>query len=100
MNWSNSTLVGIRPVYPGSRVQVEVRSLNPKHTHAFAVKDNPSSIQRSQISGTQAEIGCNALLGAIEFVAMVIAWSVARIFRCGKLGKMTWKQFCSKYRPC
>jgi hypothetical protein len=56
----------------------------------------PHQAPTQQISRRDGDVCCNM----VEFTFMVIAWSFARIFRCGKLGKMTYAQMVAKYRPC
>jgi hypothetical protein len=34
---------------------------------------------------------------AIVFAAIWVAWRIARCFRCGKLGKLTYSQLLAKY---
>lgn len=100
MNWSNSTIVGHRSVAGSNRLQ-EVRSLNAHCTHAFK---QPASVPRVDttprpISNDAMNQTCCMLFDLVAFAALTIAWAFARIFRCGKLGKMTWKQFSAKYKP-
>lgn len=62
--------------------KIEVRSHYPVARH-----------QSTTITNRGMSLCCNA----IGFVAILLAWSVARIFRCGKLGKMNYSQLVAKY---
>ncbi len=48
-------------------------------------------------STTITNRGLSLCRNVIEFVAILFAWSIARIFRCGKLGKMNYSQLVAKY---
>ena len=57
------------------------------------VSSAPRPSSMAPVSNQDMSVCCNA----VEFAFMIIAWSIARIFRCGRLGKMTYAQLVVKY---
>lgn len=64
----------------------------PEWKYVLSTSLTPS-YQTIAISKDAMSTCCNA----IEFSFIVVAWSIARIFRCGKLGKMTYAQLVAKH---
>jgi hypothetical protein len=57
---------------------------------------NNSYVRREFVGYMQA--GTTETCGnVVEFALMVVAWSFARIFKCGYLGKLTYSQLVTKY---
>lgn len=63
-------------------------SMAPSYPTSYPTSNRTTTMTK------KSEIQC---CNVVEFTFILIAWGIAQIFGCGKLGKMTYAQLIRKY---